>query len=71
MPIYDRVCSNSHELIDCYEPITAPEVACPECGEPTERAWLTRSPGVIQDSIEGGIWIRHGLCDEKGNTKKY
>lgn len=26
---------------------------------------------VIQDSIEGGVWIKHGLCNEDGSPRKY
>ena len=71
MPIYDRVCKNEHKLIDCWEPITAPEVLCPECNEPTERAWLSRPTAVIADEIPGGVWIHHGICNEDGTPRKY
>lgn len=72
--MYDRICTNAEckiELIDCWEPITAPEVNCEKCGKITERAWLTKPAAVIQDSIEGGIWIRHGICNPDGSPKKY
>jgi hypothetical protein len=70
--MYDRVCPNNHELIDCYEPIKAPEVLCKQCGKPTERAWIGKPANVIGDDIPGGIWIRHGLCDpETGAPRKY
>ena len=72
MPIFDRQCYNGHTLIDCYEPVTPPDVVCPECNEPTQRVWLGKANSVIQDSIEGGIWIRHGLVDEEsGEPVKY
>lgn len=71
MPMYDRICTNGHKLIDCWEPVTAPVVACPECGKETERAWLTKPSNVIGDDIPGGIWIRHGLCNEDGSPRKY
>lgn len=29
------------------------------------------SPTVIQDSIEGGIDIRHGICNDDGTPKRY
>lgn len=71
MPMYDRICPNKHEMIDCWEPITIPEVACKECGEPTERAWLSKPAAVIGDDIPGGVWMRHGVCNEDGSPRKY
>lgn len=74
MPTYDRLCIDSKcstEIIDCFEPITPPDVTCPKCGKPTERAWIGKPAAVVQDSIEGGIWIRHGLCNEDGSPRKY
>lgn len=71
MPMYDRICPDGHEMIDCWEPITAPSVECKECGKPTERAWLTKPGHVIGDEIPGGIWIRHGLCNPDGTPRKY
>lgn len=74
MPMYDRVCIDPNcntELIDCYEPVEAPDVACTKCGKPTERAWIGKPAAVIGDDIPGGIWIRHGLCNEDGTPRKY
>lgn len=71
MPNYDRVCPNGHELIDCLEPIEAPTVPCPTCGKLTERAWIGKPSGVIGDDIPGGIWMRHGICNEDGSPRKY
>jgi hypothetical protein len=69
--MYDRLCPDGHEMIDCWEPVNVGEVICKECSKPTERAWLTKPGNIIQDSIEGGIWIRHGLCNEDGTPRKY
>lgn len=72
MPMYDRECSAcQHRLLDCYEPITPPEVACPNCGAATTRTWFFSPPAVIQDSIEGGVEIRHGICNEDGTPRRY
>jgi hypothetical protein len=72
VPFYDRKgTACEHVMIDCYEPISSPPVACKECGGPTERAWLSKPATVIQDSIEGGVFIRHGLCNPDGSPRKY
>ena len=73
MPIYDRQCANNHTVYDTYEKLNTPDPACAECGEALKRVLLPgRTGGVIQDSIEGGIWIKHGLCDpETGEPRKY
>jgi hypothetical protein len=71
MPMYDRACPDGHQMIDCWEPITAPEVACKECGAATQRVWLSGTAAVIGDDIPGGLWIRHGLCNEDGTPRKY
>lgn len=70
MPFYDLVCGNGHEQIDLLLKI-GERPPCPQCGEPTETLWRSAN-SVIQDSIEGGILIRHGLCDpETGEPRRY
>lgn len=71
MPMFDRACPDGHTLIDCFEPVTAPDVACPECGQPTSRVWLSKAAAVIQDSIEGGVWIAHGIGNPDGSPRQY
>lgn len=75
MPMYDRLCIDSNcntEMIDCLEPIEMlEEVYCTKCGKKTERAWIGKPAAVISDEIPGGIWIRHGLCNEDGSPRKY
>jgi hypothetical protein len=71
VPMYDRVCTNDHQLLDCYEPIEFPGLACPTCGEPTQRVWLRKGAAVITDEIPGGVQIRHGLCNEDGTPRTY
>jgi hypothetical protein len=49
-------------------------LTCPSCS--STATFLTyeakgSSAGVIQDSIEGGLEIRHGLCNPDGSPKKY
>lgn len=52
----------------CYKEIENPE----EHG-----VWLCpmedrrKAPAVVQDSIEGGIEIAHGLCNDDGSPKRY
>lgn len=72
MPMFDRRCDTCEKvLIDCLEKADIQDLTC-KCGGTQKRVWLQSAPCVIQDSIEGGIWIRHGLCDEvTGEPKKY
>lgn len=71
MPMYDLKCDECGGTeIDVLEPIAAAPHTC-ECGGTLRRAWLTRTPAVISDSIRGGIEIRNGLCDENGKPVRY
>ena len=38
--------------VDVFESIDAAAVPCPECGRPTERAWLTKPPAAIGDETD-------------------
>ena len=69
MPIYDLTCSNEHVQRDLYLKV-GERPPCPTCGGPTETLWDS-PPGVIPDDIPGGLWIRHGLCNEDGTPRKY
>ena len=73
MPMYDRVCTDCEStIIDSLEPISNPDPpTCSKCGGKTERAWLVSAPGVIQDTIEGGYVVYHGICNEDGSPRKY
>lgn len=52
MPRYDRKCRDCAWLsYDVWEPAEAPIVPCPDCGAPTERAWL-QAASVIGDEID-------------------
>jgi hypothetical protein len=47
---------------------------CADCGQPLERIFLESGHGtatVHQDSYEGGIYIKHGLCHPDGTPKRY
>jgi hypothetical protein len=61
MPMYDRACHTcGWQKIDSLEPVTVPEILCPE-GHVTERVWSSsaRSASVVDDSIPGGVWIEN------------
>lgn len=70
MPIYDLRCEEGHEMLDklCRVGERPP---CPECGGATETFWRGKAGGVIDDSIPGGIWIPHGICNDDGTPKRY
>lgn len=70
MPIYDLTCKNNHEQLDVLLKI-GERPACLICGEATETFWNGRSAGVVDDSIPGGIEIRHGICNEDGSPRRY
>jgi hypothetical protein len=69
MPMYDLVCSNQHQQRDVLLRL-GERPPCPECGAPTETLWDSPS-GVIQDSIEGGLEVVHGLCWDDGRPRKF
>lgn len=72
--MYDTVCSNGHQKIDVLEPISmtsATREKCATCGEPMERAWLTKPSGVIGDDIPGGTLVYHTLCNDDGSPRRY
>lgn len=73
MPMYDRRCTGcGNETYDHWERISAPDCLCDKCGAKTARAILPgKTSGVSQDSIEGGIWIRHGLCWPDGTPRRF
>lgn len=71
MPMYDRICVNGHQLIDCWEPVTPPTVICSACGAATERAWLQRASNVIGDDIPGGELVHHGICNDDGSPRRF
>ena len=41
------------------------------CDHPMARRWHTKTPAVRPDSIPGGLWIHHGLCNEDGTPRRY
>lgn len=72
MPMYDRTCYDCGATkIDCYEPIVHDDPAC-SCGGVLVRCFTSnRSAGVIDDSIPGGIYIKHGLCNPDGTPRRF
>jgi len=72
MPMYDRKCTGCGAIeYDVLEPIEAPASACNTCGSVTERAWLGRGAAVVDDSIPGGLEIKHGLCHPDGTPRRF
>ena len=72
MPMYDRQCQKCENIrLDCWEPMTAPEVLCELCGGATHRVLLPHTVNVIGDDIPGGIEIRHGICNPDGSPRRY
>ena len=60
MPFYDRLCTACGTTqIDSFEPVEPPRLLCADCGEPTERAWLTKPSNVIPDSMD---WTQVNGC---------
>lgn len=52
MPRYDRKCPDcAWTAFDVWEASDAPHVLCPDCGAPTERAWL-QPASVLSDEID-------------------
>ncbi len=47
--------------------------AYPVCGCGIQTVWLPKSGrgDVVQDSIEGGVMIAHGICNPDGTPKRY
>lgn len=71
MPMFDRACNTcGKHLLDCLEPSEAPTVMC-KCGGLTQRVWLGKTAGVIADTIPGGLYLKHGLCNADGSPKRY
>lgn len=52
-PYYDRICKTCGWVaVDVLEPSCIDPPACPACGAPTERVWLTKSSNVIGDETD-------------------
>ncbi len=69
--LIDTVCFNDHRATDVWR-VDGHTPPCVECGSPTERLFQGSSTApVIQDSIEGGIDIKHGLCYADGTPRRF
>ena len=45
---------------------------CRRCGHERERLLRhAKAPGVVPDSIPGGYWVEHGLCNSDGTPRRY
>lgn len=41
------------------------------CGETVRRAYVGHAAYVVGDDIPGGVWIRHGICNDDGTPRRY
>lgn len=79
MPMYDYHCKQcGFEQIDVFRHSTEDkQLGCPNCaGGMMDRRTVTsgesaKAPGVIDDSIPGGILIKNGICNDDGTPKRY
>ena len=70
MPMFDRLCEAcSRQIIDCMEPVTPPDVPCPDCGGVTRRAWFGKPANVIGDEID--VSIQNGICNPDGTPRRF
>lgn len=46
---------------------------CPLCRGTMVRVWLmgSKSGNVIGDDIPGGVYIKHGICNDDGTPRRY
>ncbi len=53
VPFFDRKCPSCGTVkLDSFEPSEPPVILCADCGEPTERAWLSKPANVIGDEMD-------------------
>lgn len=69
MPIYAYVCGCGHEFDYIQRIADRATAPCPKCRAAAEH--VLRPAAVIQDSIEGGLDIRHGLCWPDGTPRRF
>ena len=70
MPIFDRTCDACGEaMIDCFEPVTPPDVPCRKCGAATRRTWFAKPSNVISDECD--VTVYHGICNPDGTPRRY
>jgi hypothetical protein len=67
--IHNIICTNGHEQTNVVLAFGS-RPTC-HCGAATDILWTGRAAGVVDDSIPGGIWIRHGLCNADGSPRRY
>ena len=66
-------------VCDCGATVTAwrwntdpnPVCVCAKVMDEQGTVALGQAPGVLGDTIPGGVWIRHGLCHADGTPKRY
>ena len=70
MPMYDFRCDRCDAVVDHFCTTGTQQYVC-ECGGTMQRIWTAKACGVIADSIPGGMWIKHGICNADGTPKRY
>lgn len=58
----------SSPLLWCYDEV--PRCPCGGQNEP-DYGQTNKAPTVIQDSIEGGVMIEHGICNADASPRRY
>lgn len=65
------VCDNDHAFKH-FMWASDPDPKCPTCKADVQHGYASNKAAcVIQDSIEGGVYIRHGICNEDGSPRRY
>jgi hypothetical protein len=67
--IHNIICTAGHETLNVVLPFGS-RPPC-HCGAATDILWSGRAAGVVDDSIPGGVFIRHGLCWPDGTPRRY
>src|SRR5262245_54954004 len=72
MPMYDFECQcpTCQHTFERLVPL-GEMPRCPECGNATEKVWMSKPPADIPDEIPGGYEVKHGICNKDGSPRRY
>lgn len=68
--LYVCDCGNTVALLR-WDTDPNPICGCGKTMDEQGNVLLGQAPGVIGDSIPGGILIRHGICNDDGTPRRY